>query len=325
MAVSETWISWQEAARITEIRLPTIEHAVRMNRIVRRPARGHYPTLDRASVLEWAARHRQVQVDRAERRAAREQRQQAARERTVPRGPDLREILSARVPAAGAGATSGSGWLSVQDAALALLCSESSVRRWVRRGDLEAMFDGRTWVSGESVNRLAAARTADESAWVSQADAAEIVGCSHGRIPELVEEGLLVQRPGPRGRASISRESAVDAAEVWSQRLREAKNDLDERRRTRPTNAAPDDGQVWVTTSVTALMLGMTRNGVGERIRTGTLPATLRGNRYWLRRQDVEVAAAAQAFAQWRSNAGGAHEPGSDFPRAWPLSCRNRS
>lgn len=294
MAVSEKWVSWEEAARITGIRVPTIEHAVRVNRILRRPARGHYPTLDRASVLEWAAWYRQVQVDLAERRTAREQRQQGRRERATPRGLGLRDILSERTPTAAVNGDSISRWLSVEDAALALACSESSIVRWVRAGGLEARFEGRTWVSGASVDQLAAARAADEQAWVSQSDAADIVGCSHGRIPELIEEGLLVQRPGPRWRASISRESAMSAAEVWSQRLRAAKDERDERRRTRPTNAAPDDGHAWVTTSTAALMLGLTRNGVGERIRAGTLPATRRGNRYWMLRQDVEVAAAAQ-------------------------------
>lgn len=291
VTVSEKWISWEEAARITGLRVPTIEHAVRMDRIVRRPARGHYPTLDRASVLEWATWYRQVQVERAERRAAREQRQQPRRERAAPRGLGLREILSARVLPRGTDAAPLTRWLPVEDAAQALQCSESSVLRWVRAEGLEAKFEGRTWVSGESVDRLVAARAADEQVWVSQADAAEIVGCSHGRVPELIEEGLLVQRTGPRWRASISRESAVSAADVWSQRLHAAQAEREERLRTRPTNAAPDDGQVWVTTSTAALALGLTRNAVGERIRAGTLPATLRGNRYWLRRDDVEAAA----------------------------------
>ncbi len=279
----------------------TIEHAVRVNRIVRRPARGHHPTLDLASVLEWAAWHREVQAEQAQRRAAREERQQARPERAAPRGLGLREILSARRPTAGSDAEPITRWLTVKDAALALSCSESSVLRWVRAGGLEAKVEGPVWVSGESVDRLIVARAADEQEWVSQADAAQVVGCSRGRIPELIEEGLLVQRPGPRWRASISRESAVSASEVWSQRVRGTELKRDERRRTRPTNEPPDDGHVWVTTTTAALTLGLTRNGVGQRIRAGTLPGTRRGNRYWLRRQDVEVAAAARAFT-WRRN-----------------------
>ncbi|UFN45201.1 helix-turn-helix domain-containing protein [Nocardioides okcheonensis] len=299
MPISEKWVSWEEAARITGIRVPTIEHAVRVNRIVRRSARGHHPTLDLASVLEWAAWHREVQIERAQRRAAREQRQQARPERAAPRGLGLREILSARRPTSDPDPITR--WLTVEDAALALTCSESSVLRWVRAGGLEAKLEGRVWVSGESVDRLIVARAADEQEWVSQADAAQVVGCSRGRIPELIKEGLLVQRPGPRWRASISRESAVSASEVWSQRVRGTELKRDERRRTRPTNEPPDDGHVWVTTTTAALTLGLTRNGVGQRIRAGTLPGTRRGNRYWLRRQDVEVAAAARAFT-WRRN-----------------------
>ena len=72
----------------------------------------------------------------------------------------------------------------------------------------------------------------------------------------------------------------------------------------RPTNAPPDDGQVWVTTKTAALVLGLTPNGVGARIRAGTLPAVLRGSRYWLRRVDVETAAAARVFMRRQDTAG---------------------
>lgn len=187
--------------------------------------------------------------------------------------------------------------MSVPAAAAALSCSESSVLRWAREGRLEARFDGQAWVAAESVQRLAAARAADAEAWVSQEAAAGIVGCSHARVPELVEEGLLVQRPGPRWRASISRDSAVRAAPAWAARVQTEREERETRRRARPTNLPPEDGDVWVTTRTAALALNLTPNGVGARIRAGTLPGTLRGNRYWLRRSDVEVAAAAHAFA----------------------------
>lgn len=127
---------------------------------------------------------------------------------------------------------------------------------------------------------------------VTHARAAEIVGCSPAHIPALVAEGLLTQRPGPRIQPSISK----DSAETWAERARAEEVSREERRAARPSNAPPDDDDVWVSTATAAIALGWSRNRVGDRIRAGTLPAVLRGNRYWLRRADVETAAAARAF-----------------------------
>lgn len=248
-------------------------------------------------MLRWASWYREVQAGREERRAARER-----AKGTRPRAPGQGLSTEAVGPTGSAGGVAS--WVSVPEAAAALSCSESSVLRWAREGGLEGglegRFDGQVWVSAESVERLAAARAADAEAWVSQEAAAAIVGCSHARVPELVAEGLLVQRPGPRWRASISRESAVRAATAWAARLAAEREAREERRRARATNWPPEDGDVWVTTGTAALALGLTPGGVGARIRAGTLPGTLRGNRYWLRRSDVEVAAAAQAFVRRR-------------------------
>lgn len=288
---SGRWVSWDQAAELAGVRVPTVEHAVRVGRIKRRPMRGARPSLDKASVLEWAVWYREVKAGQAQRRAARERARAASKSRGRARGQSPRVSTPEAVEA-----PEDETWLAVPEAALVLDCSESSVLRWADGGHLVVKVDGRAWLSGSSVARLAATRAGDAAAWVSQEEAAAIVGCSHARIPELVDEGLLVQRPGPRWQASISWESANAAAVVWSRRLREAAADRQARKAARPTNAAPDDGQEWVTTGNAAQMLGMTRNGVGERIRSGTLPAVLRGNRYWLRRMDVESAATGEAM-----------------------------
>ena len=253
--------------------------------------------MDRDSVLEWASWYGEVQAGHVQRRAARER---AKGTRARARGLGL--PIEAVEPTSRAG--DDASWVPVPAAAVALGCSESSVLRWAREGSLEALFDGQAWVSAESVQRLAAARAADAEAWVSQEAAAAIVGCTHARVPELVAGGLLVQRPGPRWQASISRKSAERAAQVWAARLQAEQDAREQRRRARPTNHPPEDGDVWVTTRTAALALNLTPNGVGARIRAGKLPGTLRGNRYWLRRSDVEVAAAAQAFSLRRDVAG---------------------
>ena len=66
------WISWEEASRLTGIRVPTIEHAVRVGRIARRPAKGVLPTLNKDSVMAWAEWQREQVAQRESRRRERE-------------------------------------------------------------------------------------------------------------------------------------------------------------------------------------------------------------------------------------------------------------
>jgi hypothetical protein len=315
---SARWVSWEEAAELAGVRVPTIEHAVRVNRINRRTRNGSQPTLDRDSVLAWASWYREVKQGQAQRRTERERLREASPRRRRERGAggaSRAQQLAALAQTAGTAGIAGGGgataaeWMSVPAAALALGCSASSVVRWAESGLLTVgVAGGDVKLSRESVDRLVVERAADAHGWVSQAEAAGIVGCSHARVPELVVEGLLVQRPGPRGQASISRESADEAAQVWADRQAAAHAAREARAAKRPSNAAPNDGQVWVTTETAALALGMSRNGVGERIRAGTLPAVLRGNRYWLRRTDVETASAARVFRRSQNDFAGHSE-----------------
>ena len=280
------------------VRGPTIEHAIRAGRIVHRPRHGARPSLDRESVLEWAAWYRNVQSDRAVRRKARERRKGSRRPQAARWAGLVEQAVTFGSP------VRDREWMSAAVAALTLGCSEGSVLRWARAGHLEVRVDGQAWVSAASVARLAAERAANADGWVSHAAAAQLIGCSDASVPALVAEGLLEQRLGPRGQASISRASAEEAARVWAERREGAAVAREERRRARPTNAAPDDGQVWLTTRAAALALGMPPGGVSTRIRVGTLPGVLRGNRYWLRRVDVETAAAARVFMRRQDTVG---------------------
>ncbi len=333
VSVSDSWVTWEEAAVLAGVRVPTIEHAVRVGRISRRPRSAGGPTLDRASVLSWADWYRETQADIARRRDAREASRQDGRLSAPKRRPVAllteamtkvaREALDRNKPVM--------AWLSVPEAAARLGCSEDTLRRWAEADLLvvetippssdrdteqassahastrDATFarfpqptvsSGRTQVrvSESSVDDLLRVRTADADAWVTQARAAEIVGCSPARIPAMVAEGLLTRRPGPRIQPSISRASAERAAVVWAERARAEAVACQERREARPANGPPDDKDVWVSTATAAIALGLSRNRVGDRIRAGRLPAVLCGNRYWLRRADVETAAAARAF-----------------------------
>lgn len=250
--VSGSWVSWEEAAELAGVRVPTIEHAVRANRINHRAANGARPTLARDSVLAWAAWYREVKAGQAQRRVERERLREARAERRRERGTGVRgraERLAGLVAEAGSVDRVGdeeraSGWLSVAAAAFALSCSTSSVLRWAEGGLLEVTTSGgEVRLSRASVSALAARRAADERDWVSQAEAAALVGCSHARVPELVAEGLLVQRPSPRGQASIGRASTVRAALAWADRQAAHEVARQERAAARPSNAAPMTGR----------------------------------------------------------------------------------
>lgn len=314
VSVSGQWVSWDEAAELAGVRVPTIEHAVRVNRIVHRPRAGRLPTLDRDSVLAWATWYREELAGRQARRLSRELLRAAAQERRIerqrrPRGRAARLATrqngqQAAVTETATASADGAEWISMSAAALRLESTTGSVRRWVELGTLEARFEARLWVASDSVEVFKAERAADVRAWVNQAKAASIVGCAHHHISELVAEGLLVQRSGPTWRASISRASAEAAAPVWSQRQRAAALERERRTAQRPISQPPDDEHVWLSRLEAALVIGVSPSTISNRVRAGTLPGVRRGKRFWLRREDVERAAAARAFHFRQEHAG---------------------
>lgn len=287
-----TWISWEEASRLTHFRTPTIEHAVRVGRIVRRPARGVLPTLDRESVLAWAEWQREAVAQRAARR----------RENTEPRraGRCLRDALRPQDQLLGP--PREGAWLSLPAAAQRLNVTTVTVRRWLEAGRLDGVNRSERWVNEPSLVELEAERQQDAAIWISLAAAADIIGCSIKTIPGLVAEGLIERREGPRSQASIKRVSAEQAGRVLAERREAVRAERQMRDERRTRHEAPDDGNVWLSVKTTALLLGLSESGVTLKVRAGTLPATRRGRRWWVRREDAEHAAAARVFpAAYRS------------------------
>ena len=293
MGTSEpTWISWEEASQLTGIRVPTIEHATRVGRIARRPARGILPSLNRDSVLVWAEWQREQVTQRQARRREREE-ASAAQRRLV--GASRPEDLLLGPPDDGL-------WMSLPAAAKRLDVGVATVRRWLDDERLDGVQRSERWVTEASVERLAVERRTDAAAWVSLKEARKIVGCSDLLIARLADEGLIEQRPGHRGQPSISRESAEAAAQVLAQRREQIHAKRKAREALRGRNRPPDNGTVWLSVKTTALLLGLSESGTTLRIRSGTLPATRRGRKWWVRREDAEQAAAAKAFERRRED-----------------------
>ena len=273
------WISWDEASRVTGLPVPTIEHATRVGRIQRRPRHGTRPSLDRDSVLAWAEWY-------AAERAAIEQRRRpkttSTRVRTYGPPPDPHD------------------WMTAATASDRLSVSESTIRRLARQGDLVGYQGQRLWVSTESVET----HEAEEARWVTHVEAAELIGCTRHDVARLVDSGDLPQRVAARCKPSIDRSAASAFRAVWEERQRQRHDAKKERIAShRSKTAPPDDGDVWVGTSTTALVIGITPSAVRQRAERGTLPHVRTASRLWFRRRDVEIAAAAQVFTRRRGAA----------------------
>ncbi len=183
----QEWISWDSASELTGIKVPTIEHAVRVGRIERRPRLGRRPSLRRDSVTASAERR--------------------------------------------------------------------------------------------------------DDEWVSWLEAALIVGCNESQVMTTVKHGELQTRPGSRASPSLKR---VDV-EAWRDR-RASEPAPVKKAKPPPLSAPPNDGEVWPSTYVVALMLKTSRVQVGQLVRQGRLPGVKRGARVWVRRDHAERAAAARVF-----------------------------
>lgn len=279
------WISWADASSLTGLPVPTIEHATRVGRIDRRPRHGARPTLDQDSVLAWADWYAAERAAiEARRRPQRRPGANRTKVRTYGPQPD---------PAK---------WVTTAAAAERLDVSAATIRRLVRCGDLNGYQAGRLWISIESV----AAYAAREARWVSHAEAANVIGCSRHDVARLVEAGELAHRVAARRRPSIDRADAIALQPVWAER-QEARQQLEREPAEvrRPVTASPDDGDVWLSTTTTAIALGISPSAVRQRAQRGTLPHYRTATRLWFRRRDVETRAAAQAFATTAKRAAG--------------------
>ena len=143
-------------------------------------------------------------------------------------------------------------------------------------------------------------RAPDE--WLSQAAVAKLAGCSTYTVETYVAAGRIRTRPRHGGRPSIERISAEEFARWFRAqaraRRRHAAALATQAAQTRAFNQPPDDHDVWLDTTTTALVLGCTASWVVQLAAADRLPVTRRGRRLWFRRGDIEHVAAAWAFAR---------------------------
>jgi excisionase family DNA binding protein len=138
--------------------------------------------------------------------------------------------------------------------------------------------------------------------WITWSQAAELVGCSVSVIERHKRSGQIRSRPvrvGRHYRPTLDRASVEKFAAWWVPMNAER-----ERRRAARVPRVPepigppDDDQVWLSLSTVALMLGCSEQWVGRLASRERIPAARRGRRWWFRRLDVEIYAAARALDQ---------------------------
>lgn len=135
--------------------------------------------------------------------------------------------------------------------------------------------------------------------WITWAQAGAMTGLPRSRIGWAIKNGRIARRGGSRSLPSLRRSSVEAFALEWGAEqaaVQAQKRACAKRRIERPEWAAPDDGDVWLSTAEAALVLGLTKTGVRYRADQDLIPHERRGSRLWFRRDHVEQVAAARAF-----------------------------
>lgn len=173
-------------------------------------------------------------------------------------------------------------WLTQAEAAAVVGVSADHFRRLARRAGLTSTPDRSPRYAAAEVVNLAAERRG----WVSWAAAAELAGCSQGRIGAAVRAGLIETRPQQPSlcRASVEAYARGVAQERAARAARRAEKQ------------PPDEEHVWLDKETVALLLGVTPRWVADLTRRDRLPHTRNGTRVWWRRDLIEPIAAARAY-----------------------------
>ena len=263
MTTSE-WLTWNEAAELVGCPIATIDWHKRQGRIKSRGRRAG--SLERASVEEFAEWWHARQQARA---TSHERPHTSRREPPEP-----------------------AGWLSSVAAAEVAGVSPTHLAYLVKNERLSAtMRGGRLWVRESDARAYAV----EAARWITMQTAASIVGLSASTIWELARSGVIEKRSAATRVPSLARASVEEYAARHRQAV--ARRRQKEAQHTPVATGPPEDGQVWLDVTTTALVLGLSAGRVRQLAQRGSLPFTEHGSRRWFVRSHVEQVAAARAFA----------------------------
>lgn len=136
--------------------------------------------------------------------------------------------------------------------------------------------------------------------WITQREAAAILGVHPSLIPKLLRRGDLWSRP--RMRPSLQREEveALRARRATPPAPRPGKP----RREPTPGPQPPDRTSPWLTSDEAAALMGVTRNAVNDRARRGRLPSLMHDGRRWFRQDHLELVKRADDVKRGRGGPG---------------------
>ena len=121
--------------------------------------------------------------------------------------------------------------------------------------------------------------------WITQPQAAEILGCHVSLIGKLVARGELTSR-GRTGRASLDRDRVLKLRAEREERSREPRNPP---RQRKGWSEPPDTAHDWLTSVQAAELLGVSTVMINKRSRRGRLPFVEKAGRRWFRRDHLEL------------------------------------
>ena len=129
--------------------------------------------------------------------------------------------------------------------------------------------------------------------WISQVEAAELLGVTPTSVYRMVSRGDLHPRPRHGMRPSLNRAEVLDLAQHRAEQAANKRKRADlraareaERRRTA---GPPDTEHEWLTVREAAALLGVSQVAINKRCRRDRLPYVEHGGRRWLRRDLLEL------------------------------------
>lgn len=127
--------------------------------------------------------------------------------------------------------------------------------------------------------------------WVTQREAACLLGVHQITVAKMVRRGLLTPR---RKRPSLSRREVLALA-----RAREAAAAELEGRRGAPKGPQPpDDEHTWLRIEPAATVLGVSAGTLSNRTSSGRVPCTTHDHRRWFRLDHLEAIVRARVAEQ---------------------------
>jgi hypothetical protein len=132
-----------------------------------------------------------------------------------------------------------------------------------------------------------------DTGWVTQVEAADLLGVHRSAVPKKVRRGDLTPR---HGRPSLSRDEVVKLAAARATAAKEREL----RRTTEPVGPRPPDQEhEWLLCQAAAVVLGCSEIALKGRASRGQVPCTVHDGRRWFRLDLLELVVRAGGARAW--------------------------